>query len=330
MHHSMPKAIDDLASLLTQRIKDKLDDWGKHQERCAYKKVLRKATEVKKRRQRKLLERLDKEKSVSGKQRIRAQMKLEEECADWIARRQTSITGQIERVRKAEERRALQKLQDDVRSFKAQHEATPLLQKLRARQKPPYTYYWPRRPPLHQAQHAEISSAAQNVEVCVPTIIITDIFVTPAAEEPEAIPRVRDRHSTLDPSLLMPPPKRSTKPSGKGKTDGSPSRKYQKAHDFKFIAPKPSLFSFNLCKDPNSPIEWIHEQGIFRFGGECATKEEQKMAKATFGKCIPPPDVWDAYRGVAKELKETDGDVVLVSRRSLEVVMGFVKAHRGV
>ena len=56
MHPSMPKAIDDLASLLTQKIKDKLDDWRKDQEHCAHQKVLRKATEVKERRQIHLLE----------------------------------------------------------------------------------------------------------------------------------------------------------------------------------------------------------------------------------------------------------------------------------
>lgn len=326
----MSEAVDDLASMLTQRIKEELDDWRKYQEHCTHQKVLRTAAEVKERRQRHLLERLEKEKSFSGKQRIRAQMRLEEECADWIARRQASITGQIERARKAKERRALQKLQTDVKNVKAQHEATPLSQRLRARQKPPYTYYWPRKQPSsHQAQQAEAPSAGQNVEVCVPTILITDTSVTPAPQELQAMSSVRDRHSTLDPSLLMPPPRRSMKPSGKAKIDGSLTRKHQKAKQFEFIAPKPSLFSFNICKDPNCPVEWTHEEGIFKFGGECATKEEQKTAKATFGKCIPPPVVWEAYRGLAKDFKETAEDVVLVSRKSLEIVMGFTNAHRG-
>ena len=325
----MFKAVDDLASMLTQRIKDKLDDWRKHQEQCAHEKVQRKTAEAKKRRQRHLLKRLKREKSFSGQQRIRAQMRLEEESADWIARRQAILTAQVERIRKAKERRALLKLQSDVRNVKTQQEATPLLQRLRTRQKPPYTYYWPRKSPSsHHTQQAETSPAGQNVEACIPTIIITDINVSPAPEELEAMSRVRDRHSTLNPALLMPPPRRSMKPSGKAKTDNSPSQKHQKAKEFEFIAPKPSLFSFNICKDPNCPIEWTHEQGIFRFGGECATKEEQKTARATFGKCIPPPDVWEAYRGVAKDYKETAGDVILVNRRNLEILMGFTSAHR--
>ena len=167
-----------------------------------------------------------------------------------------------------------------------------LLERARSqRPKKPTYYYWPswRHFPVLEELSAPLQPPSQDEAASIPEIIIS--------EPPSSSPR----SSTLTP--LGPPdtsrltPRTNPRAKVVRKCSDSEDRaSLAQSRDLNGIAPKPSLFSYNICTHPRCPISRPHDKGFFHHGDEDRYFLEISMrdfetSRIAFGPSNPPPEI---------------------------------------
>ena len=223
---------------------------------------------------------------------------------------------------------AFQELQQAISNFKIQESARPI-QRIQSRKpKPPRSYYWPQEAPSAWDHSPLIPFPEEPSSGFVePQFIIPSITLTPP--DPESPSSTYTRPKTIDRSLLSPADARRTPSTNQRKPSNSQARKLRdKARGHRHLAPKPSIFSYNVCSHPKCPLTYYaHEKGVFLYPGKYATDAEYKSAQSTFENGNPPPYVWDAYLEAMEDLNASGGNIEAVSKEDVEIVGGFIAAH---
>lgn len=208
-------------------------------------------------------------------------------------------------------------------------EVGPIERERMLRKKPPDGYYWPSRPPPSSAGSVSTSSPPQpsetvsTAEVTIPIILVSPSSPTP---EPEATTQAPGpTQSNPDQSKLTPlVPKRSRKKRSR-------SAKQQRDREIydDFMAPKPSIFSFDLCKHPRCPLEYSHEKEIFR--RTWVLRIPSEIPEGEFGNfrpCDPPLIIMCAVGRVEKcKKRQQQGRLCPVDQEDVDMVEGFYEAH---
>ena len=198
----------------------------------------------------------------------------------------------------------------DTRS-EPEQKPTGVIERLRSqKQKKPIEYYWPsaRHFPALNELPAPPEPPTHDGAAAIPEIAIIRPQSPPSISFPLSPWQVDDSKLTPKPS-----PQKTTKPSG-GKDKASPAQ---------LIAPKPSLFSFDICVHPRCPISRPHDKGSFHHGNEERYLHEinngnNQTSGNPFGPSNPPPEVWNAWDRV------TGGGG---SAKDVEIVEGFKAVH---
>ena len=161
----------------------------------------------------------------------------------------------------------------DTNRPKPEQQPGPLQQKRMMKVRPPRSYYWPQEPPTFSQNSSPHSSPAQRQLKCsvadpaLPKRIIStprsqlEAMYPPVVLLPRQIPR------QMNPAFLMP---------SSAQLKLSSQAQGRKTKTFPLLAPKPSLFSYNVCTCSGCPIERTHEAGTLNPGGakeECISRE---------------------------------------------------------
>ena len=234
--------------------------------------------------------------------------------------------GELDIVAKEKKTRALQKVQQDIGSFRTEV-ARPLPRKYFNKPKPPRSYYWPQKPPSAWDDSIPTTFAEKPAAgVLGPRLNIPSILLTAPDLESDSSPQIRSQ--VIDASMLSPTYTPRIPSTSQREPSTSQARKNRKTGGHRPLAPKPSLFSYNICNHPECPLtRYAHEKGVFKYPGRYATDEEYASAAITFGKGNPPPWIWDAYFSAMNDLKASGGDTKAVSEEDVKVVRGFAAAH---
>ena len=209
----------------------------------------------------------------------------------------------------------------DIESGSEQKQPIGLLERYRMQipKKPTY-YYWPSSrhfPVLEEPSAPMQPPTTLDGVISIPEIIISEQPSSPPPTSSALTPTRRMDSSKLTPRAI--PRAKVTRKSSDGSGTASPAQ----SRDANEIAPKPSLFSYNLCTDPKCPISRPHDKGIFYHGDEDRFFLEIDMSdngtsQPPFGPSNPPPEVWDAWDRVTG----CRGSV-----RDVRIVEGFQAAH---
>ncbi|CAF9936090.1 MAG: hypothetical protein HETSPECPRED_010008 [Heterodermia speciosa] len=90
------------------------------------------------------------------------------------------------------------------------------------------------------------------------------------------------------------------------------------------IAPKPSIFSYNICTHPRCPVARPHDKGFFHHGDTDRYYAEMRRSdynvlQMPFSVSNPLPEIWEAWD---RMMGAGDGDA-----RDVAIVEGFNAAH---
>lgn len=234
----------------------------------------------------------------------------------------TGALCEFDLIAKEKETRDPQKVQQDVANFET---ARPLQ---RNKPKPPRSYYWPRKLPSARDESLPIPLPKKpTAGVLAPQLNIPSILLTAADPESKSSPHARPE--LMDSSMLSPADARRMPSASQQKlsnSQASKSRVRNRGHQP--LAPKPSLFSYNICNHPECPLtSYTHEKGVFRYPGKYVTDEVHASAAITFGTGNPPPWIWDVYLNAMDDLEASGGNTGAVSQEDIKIVGGFVAAH---
>ncbi|KAL8787465.1 MAG: hypothetical protein Q9195_007757 [Heterodermia aff. obscurata] len=187
--------------------------------------------------------------------------------------------------------------------------------------KPNRSYYWPQEPASVLEKGLLVSFVEMpTAGVLAPQPNIPSITLTVPDSEPSAhaFPKA------INSSLLSPAYARQIPSTIQPKSSKSYRKPKAKIRRTQKLAPKPSLFSYDICDHPRCPIKsYTHEKGVFRYPEKYITDEEHASANIIFGTGNPTPCVWDAYLRALDNLKAMEA----VSVEDNEIVRGFVAAH---
>ena len=152
----------------------------------------------------------------------------------------------------------------------------PLQQKRMMKVRPPRSYYWPQEPPTSSQNSSPHSSPVQRQLKCsvADSTLPKRIISTPRAQLDAMYPPVVLLPRRMNPAFLMPSP---AQPKSKGSSSHAQGRKTKTSP---LSAPKPSLFSYNICTCSGCPIERTHEVGTLNPGGakeECISRESDAL-----------------------------------------------------
>ena len=259
---------------------------------------------------------------------FREEASLAQKDLDRKAEQQTNALGEFDIIANEKGTHALQKMQQDIASFRTEEVARPLPRKQFYKPKPPSSYYWPQKPPSAWDNSLPVpcpenpTTPALASQVSIPSILLF-------APDSDSDSSPQTRPEVIDTSMLSPAyAPRIPSTSQQEEPSTSQARKRRKTGGHRPLAPKPSLFSFNVCDHPECPLtHYTHEKGVFRYPGRYATDEEHASADITFGKGNPPPWIWDAYFNAMNDLKASGGDTKAVREEDIEIVRGFTAAH---
>lgn len=181
------------------------------------------------------------------------------------------------------------------------------------RLKKPGDYYWPSWQDLPAREELPAPLQSPSQEIAIPEIIISEPANSPLSSCSLAPPQ------RMDASKLTP----RTAPRAKvlrKRDDGNERINVPWRDYYGEIAPKPSLFSYNICTHPRCPISSVHDKGYFLHGKRNTYwLEVRQNGRMPFGPNNPPPEVWEAYYRVMSPGGGCAGDV--------ETVEGFKAAH---
>ncbi|KAL8787464.1 MAG: hypothetical protein Q9195_007756 [Heterodermia aff. obscurata] len=173
--------------------------------------------------------------------------------------------------------------------------------------KKPTGYYWPswRHFPALKHFSPPLQPPTQDRATPIPKIIISE----PTTSSISVAPRRMDK-SKLAPRTIA---RRKV-----------PRKAIEKGGTLGELAPKPSVFSYDICTHPRCPVSRAHDKGGFHHGDEDRYRAELRRNgydydRMPFWLSNPPPEVWKAWDRIRGIGGERAGDV--------EIVEGYKAAH---
>ena len=173
-----------------------------------------------------------------------------------------------------------------------QQQPIGLLERARSqRPKKPTYYYWPswRHFPVLEELSMPLQPPSQDEAASIPEIIISEPpSPSPTSSTPTPL-------GPVDISKLTPRTSPRARVMRKG-GDSQDRASLAQSRDLNEIAPKPSLFSYNICTHPRCPISRPHDKGFFHHGDEDRYFLEVSMrdfetTRIAFGPSNPPPEI---------------------------------------
>ena len=208
-------------------------------------------------------------------------------------------------------------------------EAGPIERARMLKRRPLFSYSWPDRPPPSSAVSVSTSSAPQasitvsTAEVTIPIISVSPPSPSPSPEPEAATQAPRLTQSDQDQSKLTVPVSKRPKDS-RSKT--TRKRRDRSSSD---LAPKPSIFSFDLCRHPRCPLEYAHEKEVFRRTWQWTRSPDiPEGGFGDFGPCWAPFEITVALGRVQScKRKQARGRSCTVDQEDVDLVEGFQDAH---
>ena len=326
MDQYQPADIDQFARMNIKIIKTQAKEWLKEQEAQLHKRLTKKVEKFRKEEEARSFREFVLGRFFGDRE---APKDLDQRVEAFRVAQETSWLHDLDTQCKEKETQALRLLQQDVRYFKAQEASRPLQGNRSRRPKPSRSYYWPQESP--SAWDTELPTRSRektSARVVAPRLKIPrSIILTPPDSEPEYSPHARPEE--IDTSLLSPADAQRIPSTSQRRTSSkSQARKPRGMMTDGHRAPKPSLFSYDVCVHPQCPLTCCtHERGVFLYPSKYVTDEEYASAFTTFQNGNPPPRIWDAYLNAMDDLRASGGDTKAVSQEDIEIVRGFVAAH---
>ena len=307
--------------MLTASIKHEVKEWRKREEGRVLRRLAKKVDESRSKEEERAFREIAQDLEQFFKEEAAfAQADLDRKAAALRVEQGTGALCEFDLIAKERETRDPQKVQQDVANFKTRETAGPLQRKRFYRLKPPRSYYWPRKLPSYWDEKPTTGALAPQLNI--PSIRLT-------APDPESESWPNTRPEVIDTTMLSPADAQritSTSPRRPSSSQVRKSRGRTGGHQR--LAPKPSIFSYNICNHPRCPLTcYTHEKGVFRYPEKYVTDEEYASAATTFGTGNPPPWIWDVYLNAMNDLEASGGDTRAVSKEDIEIVGGFVAAH---